>query len=493
MNSTEVITSWLKENHKLWMWVFLIGLFSYGFSVFNYNFGIDEDSAFAWGPKGFFVHHAMLNRWAMFAYYYVVLPGVFYPFIGNVLAILFISLSYCMFISKHPSLSLAQKLLFGGIAISLPPFGTMLEFSFMAAQVSCSAALIIFGYLLTIKGNTLWTKWLLPILLCTFAIFTYQSLLYIFPGVFFIDCLLGKFCIAKKSSCRILGRIIFICGVSLGCYVVGSKILHLITGIPQNHYGESVAVYLHRPLLESLRFLCGWLATAFKSTLLSPFWFLPVPLGILLLWGKPRWRYMVLLLLLIGYFFFPFLGLGLTLPIRSWFFAPFVYAALFLSASLVIPHKFRILFFIFSLWIVCFNSSINARSALLDDFSVKRDQLIASRIYNEVSDIAPKYLKDTKESLIIGTVKLPRILPKVSAGGGEIYGASFFSWCGEYIRIYRYLSIFGVELPPTINASPKAKMVKSLPAVRDMPAYPAKGFVKVVDEVLVIKLASQNQ
>ena len=492
MNPTEVLTHWVKENSKLLVAVVLIGVFSYGFSLVNYTFGIDEDSAFAWGPKGFFIHHAMLNRWAMLAYYYLLLPGVFYPFIGNVLGIVFISLAYCLFISNHAELTFSQKLLFCGLAISLPTYGTMFYFSFMVAQVSCSAALLVFAYLLTIKGHTLCTKWLIPILFCSFALFTYQSLLYIFPGLFLIDCLLGKFSIDERSSYRILWRILCICCVSLLCYVVGSKMLHLITGIPQSQYGESVAVYLHRPFLDSLKVLSGWLSAIFKSTLLSSFLFLPIPLGILLLRGKPHGRYALLLLLLVVYFFFPFLGLGLTLPLRSWFFAPFVYAALFLSAFVLLSQKYKIIFLIFSLWIICFNSSINARSALLDSFAEKRDQLIASRIFNEVSDVAPKYLKDAKHSLVIGTVKLNRILPKVADRGNEIYGASFFSWCGEYIRIYRYLSIFGVELPPTINASPRAKEIKSLPAVRDMPAYPAKGFVQVVDDVLVIKLADQK-
>ncbi len=428
----------------------------------------------------------------MFAYYYALLPGVFYPFIGNILALFFISLAYCLFISNHQSLTFSQKLLFCGIAISLPTFGAMFEFSFMVAQVSCSAALVVVAYLFTINGNTLVTKWVLPIILCTFATFTYQSLLYIFPGLFFIDCLLGKFDIAKKSSFRIFCRIIFLCGISLLCYVSISQLLHLITGIPQSQYGESVAVYLHNSFVKAFKILCKELKSKFDSTLLSPFWFLPIPIALILLCAKPRLRYAFSLCLVIGYFFFPYLGLGLALPIRSWFFAPFIYAALFLAACLQAPHKFRILFFIFSIWIVCFNSSINARSSLLDNFSEKRDQLIASRIYNELCVEAPQSLKNAKRSLIIiGKFKLEGILPNISNGDREIYGASFFSWNSEPQRIYHYLKIFGVKLPPSINGSPRAEKITSLAMVRDMPAYPARGFIRMVDDVLVIKLADE--
>lgn len=487
------LSRWIKANYTLLISVFLIGLFSYGFAIFNYNFGIDEDSAFGWGPQNFLLGQAQVNRWAMYAYYYVLLPGVFYPFIGNVLAIFFISLSYCIFISNHSSLFFSQKLLFCGIAISLPTFGAMLEFSFQTAQLSCSVALVIVAYLLVINGHTLLTKWVMPIILCTFATFTYQSLLYVIPGLFFIDCLLGKFDIAKKATYRVFGEVVFICVISLLCYVVGCMLLHLVTRIPQSHYGEHAAIYLHKSLVASILSLSNWLMKTFKSTLLSSFLFLPVPMGMILLCARPRLRYILLLFLIVGYFFFPFFGLGITLPIRAWFFVPFIYAAVFLSAYINVHHKFRILFLIFSIWIICFNSSINARFALLDNFSEKRDQLIASRIYNELSDVASTSLKDATRSLVIGTVKLTRILPEIGDGRREVFGASFFSWDGEHQRIYEYLKIFGVQLPPTINSSPEAQRLGSLAIVEDMPAYPAKGFIRVVDEVLIIKLSDQGK
>lgn len=473
--------------------MFLIGVFSYGFAVFNYNFGIDEDTAFGLGPKILITSHATINRWAMYAYYYVLLPGVFYPFIGNILAIFFVSLAYCMFISNHPRLSFSQKLLFCGLAISLPTFGTMLEFSFMVAQVSCSIALVVFAYLLTVNGNTLLTKWIMPIILCAFVAFTYQSLIYIFPGLFFIDCLLGEFNILKKGSYRLFCRIIVICVISLICYVVGSKILHLITGIPQSSYGENIALYLHRPLKESILIIYRWLGNWFNGALLKSFLFLALPIAIIILCGKPRLPYALSLFLIIGYFFFPFFGLGLRLPIRSWFFAPFIFAAIFLSAYITIDHRFKILFLIFSIWIVCLNSSINTKFALSDYFSEKRDQLVTSRIYNELYDTEPEYSKTTKRSIIIGTVDFKPLLPAVVDKIKETYGSSFFSWRGEHGRVYSYLNIFGVVLPPTINSTPEAQKIQSLPLVKDMPAYPAKGFIKVVDDVLVIKLSAQNK
>ena len=359
--------------------------------------------------------------------------------------------------------------------------------------MSCSAALVVFAYLLTINGNALLTKLIIPIILCIFATLTYQSLLYIFPGLWFIDCILGKFDIEKTLSYKIFGRIVFICIISIICYAAGCMLLHLITGIHQSHYGEHVAVYFHKSFVASFLSLYSWLLKIFNGTLLSSFLFLPIPMGIIIIYGKPRLRYIFLLLLITGYFFFPFFGLGLTLPIRAWFFVPFIFSAIFLSAYINIHRKFRIFFVIFSAWIICFNSSINARFALLDNFSGKRDQLIASRIYNELSDVVPNYSKDITHSLITGTVKLSRILPKINDARSEVYGASFFSWCGEYRRIYEYLKIFGVDLPPTINSTPQAGRIKSLAVVKNMPVYPAKGFVKVVDDVLVIKLSDQDK
>ncbi|MDE7371263.1 MAG: glucosyltransferase domain-containing protein, partial [Desulfovibrio sp.] len=245
------LSRWLSENYKLLVSVFLIGLFAYGFSVVNYSFLLDHDSAFIRNGPDFVINHARINRWAMIVYYYLLLPGVFYPFIGNILALFFVSLAYCMFITNHPSLSFSQKLLFCGIAVSLPTFGPMFNFSFMVAQVSCSISFVVFAYLLTINGNTFLTRCILPILLCSFATFTYQSLIYIFPGLFLIDCLLNKFNMGKKSTYRVFLRVVVICIISLICYVGGSELLHLITGISQHQHPAGKSIYLRKPIIES--------------------------------------------------------------------------------------------------------------------------------------------------------------------------------------------------------------------------------------------------
>lgn len=403
-----------------------------------------------------------------------------------------ISHIFCLLIVLHVYIKsfiiiISQKLLFCGIAISLPTFGAMLGFDFMVAQVSCSISLVIFAYLLTIDGKTLFTKWILPIILCSFATFTYQSLLYIFPGLFLIDCLLDKFNIAKKSSYRILGRIVGICIISLVCYVGGSLLLHLITGIPKHRHG--VWMYLSKSVEDGFIFMYRWVVLRFNSTLLSSFLFLPIPFGIILLCGKHRLRHAILIFFIICYFLFPFLGLGIALPMRAWFFVPFIYAAIFLCAYINTPLRLRIFFFIFSIWIVCYNSSINARFALLDNITERCDQLIASRVYNEIYDMPKKYLKSTKGCLIIGGVILKRILPKISDSDRDAYGVSLFSWG----RAYNYLSIFGVNLPPMINSPSEVDRIKSQKIVQDMPEYPEKGFVRIVDDVLVIKLSNYKK
>lgn len=83
----------LKKNIRLCVCIFLIGIFSYGFEICNFSLGIDEEAAFGVGAKNFIAGHASINRWAMFPYYYLLLPGVFYPFTGSVIALFSLSLS----------------------------------------------------------------------------------------------------------------------------------------------------------------------------------------------------------------------------------------------------------------------------------------------------------------------------------------------------------------------------------------------------------------
>lgn len=382
-----------------------------------------------------------------------------------------------------------MKVLFGGLAISFPIFGHMLAFSFMIAQVSCSAALTIFSYLLAVHGKNIFTRWVLPVLLCAFSLFTYQSLIYIIPALYFTDLLIGDGPLFAKSNFAYLPRLILICCSAIAAYFVGSHFLHIITGIPKSGYLETMAIYLREPFMIALKDIAAYLKALLRSEHLSALNFICVPVAILLASGKYRLSRLIILLAIMIYSLLPFFGLGLLLPMRAWWFVPVLFAGIFCAAITRLKKGARIAFFAFGIWIILFNSSINTRLSMLDYFAAQRDQLIASRIYNELCDISPNYLHNVRKSVVLGTIKMDNPLPKVMDGVREVHGGSFFSWFGEVGRVYSYLDCLGVQLPPSVNSTNAYREIISLDSVRQMPYYPEKGFIRIVGDVLVIKLA----
>lgn len=482
-----------KDVYRLWICIFLVGIFSYGFSIFNFNLGIDTEFVLSGGIHDYLISFSTINRWAMWIYYYLLLPGVFFPYIGGIIALTALSFAYSIYASNHKSLDFSARLIFGALAISFPTFGMMLYFGFMIAQVSCSAALTIFAYLLARDGKTIVTGYVLPIVFSTFGLFTYQSLLLIVPALYLIDALLIDAPLLARSRYEPIPRLVIMCLSSIIIYYSGSELLHIITGILQSNYSENFSVWSSHGIIDGLASVYNHLVFRLNSTAMAPTWLVIIPVFIIVLSSKYKVVNIVILFFIVLFVLFPFFGMGILLPIRAWFFVPIIFAGCFVGAFKQLHSRSRFIFILLCFITLCFNSSINTKLMLADSLANQRDQIIAERIYNSIYDIAGGQLHQIKNSLVISTVDLDPVLPKIVYRIQEGPGASFFSWGKETSRIRAYMCVLGIPLPPTLTDTNKEQQIRSMENVRNMPTYPEKGFVQVVGDVLVVKMNSDMQ
>lgn len=476
--------------YHLWASIFLIGLFTYGFCIFNFHLGIDMDYAFMGGVDSNLVVQARYGRWAMWAYYYFLLPGVYFPFTGSIIALVALSFSYSIYASSHKNLTFSTRLIFGALAISFPTFGAMLYFGFQIAQVSCSAGIAIIAYLLARDGKTSVTKYVLPIILCAFSVFTYQSLILIIPALYLIDALLSDAPLLKKSRYVLLARLFIICLISIVVYYFCSRILYAISGISKSSYSDNFNIWTNQSLLEGWISVYHFIIYRINLSYMTTIWFALIPIIVLFVASKRKLTNIIITVSIIFFMLFPFFCLGIALPVRSWFFAPIIFAGLFMAAIKKSSFKSQIVFTIVCFMIVCFNSSINAKLTIADSLASERDQIIAARIYDSIHDLEIDQLETVKASLIISTPNLEPILPKVLNGLQECYGGSFFAWFKQTSRIYSYMRMLGISLPPALSDPGRVQQIRAMEYVQNMRAYPDKGFVQVVDGVLIVKMNS---
>lgn len=478
------------QNYKFVFLVFFAGYFAYGYEMGQLNFGIDEeynwtdlDACYQWYGK--------IGRWMLIAYDQMFLHWAHYPFISGFLALFMFSVAYAAWLGTHKDASFTAKLLFGSLAISFPTFGHMLMFSYQIAFVAASSALVIFAYLLAVKTNNFIYKYVISTIFLALALLTYQSLIIIFFALFFIDNFFNifRFDFIKKSL-----LIVFLAILSVALYLISDNVLKFIYNVDATDYlsyhfvwgnGNFEIIYANMK-----KFLAELLSGDIYTFTVFPI--LVIPAIILLLTCKNRMEIVASLILLYLFSVALFVLFGTHLPSRIFIYLPILYSGLFYLAYKITNIIGKYVVVITSLYIVITNASINTQLSMQTTFANLRDQIVTGRVVNEIYDNAPNYMALGKKTLICGAVaeKIPKVPSPGFAIGPEAYGASFWAWDGgSPWRIKSYLYALGIPLPEIIDAG-QGKAIMEKEDFKKMPNYPDSGFVRLFDDVLVIKLSS---
>lgn len=133
---------------------------------------------------------------------------------------------------------------------------------------------------------------------------------------------------------------------------------------------------------------------------------------------------------------------------------------------------------------------------MADSYARKCDEIIASRIANAIYDTIPGYMEQAKYVAFIGQYRTANELGRgydsklnssIKHGASELFGQSYFKLSSDEAgRIRHYLLWLGIEMP-WLSSQQKRSEIMASKQFESMPCYPDKGFVKIINETLVIK------
>lgn len=488
--------AFLCQHRFLILGIFCAGAFSFGHELFNFVYGIDEEVWLASGHR-YFNAYAANGRWAMHIYEWLLLPGMGFSFIGPCLALIFLSLGISLWLSAHEETGYCGQFLAGILVISFPIFAHAMQFTFMFFAVCCSWALVILAYELVAresgKGVLANLPGLIaPTLLLAFATATYQSLSYLIFAPLVADCLLARPGIRPaRLFCRLL--IVGLCGLAI--YFLSDYALKTAFNVPRNGYLENQIGWISRQPRDIMASLWTYLGIVAGGRVIT-FHTMPLfGLAALVVLFRGRARGLGALALAICYVAAWPIFYGGPVPTRILLFLPLVPGGLFLAAWKMSGQLCRYGLFFLAVFIFLQNSSINTRLALLDDFARKQDELVAMRVASEIWDVEPDYMQKARAVVFIGRIPSGKSEMKeddypTARRNLEVFGSSFWEWDkGTPWRMWCYMYNIGFHIPPLASAGEREKMMANAEFLR-MPSWPAQGCVRMIGDVLVIKLVN---
>lgn len=182
-----------------------------------------------------------------------------------------------------------------------------------------------------------------------------------------------------------------------------------------------------------------------------------------------------------------FVLIGSWLSARMMLYLPFLSAGIFFAAYINFNNFIKVIIAAVAFFIVISNAAIDTKLFMLETVVRQRDAMIATRVMDEIYDVAPNYMGKVRSVLFLGAIPPEKTIPHFDTHDQE--GFSFSFWSNKYQHkwmLYGFLKSFGVTLPPLAEGEDEASIAEKAGA---MPAYPASGCVRIIDKILVVKLS----
>ena len=219
------IKKFFKENYKLMIVTFLIGILVHGFALTNELLTYDEiNNLFGKGTS------FQSGRWGLELVSFLF-PNVSMPWYNGLFSIAILSISFCLVIYIFEVKNKYFKLLICSILMSFPAISNTFVFMYAIPAYSISILLAIISVVLLRSKKIVLN--ILAIITIVLSLSIYQA--YICITLIMLIMLLMKDCIDEKKSindiiCSIAKYIILIV-VSLGLYLVITKAINHILNI----------------------------------------------------------------------------------------------------------------------------------------------------------------------------------------------------------------------------------------------------------------------
>jgi len=490
------VHEYLKENANLIFALAAVALCAYGFELFQLNLTVDEElHAEYLGPTLGWVSQ---GRWGMYLLNKFILPYTVIPFTPLFIALIFHIAAVLLMLEGWKITSKLERFIVGAICVAFPTMAYMYTFSTISYGIGiglfCSA-LSLFFY----ARNSGWKRYL-TILPASFAIAIYQGFLPVLAALFLVYMIRTQI----HSEKPILFDIIAIASIliiSLFIYYAIQNLIFIIGVVPELAYvSDFIDVgFLQRYFSTVLRriwsyaFLPVYLGDEgiYSINLRSLAFLLFVSfLGLFIHLVKSRrsltnWLFVISLLLLLS--ISPFLSGFLMqgyMSLRFLVALPVVISGIVMLGMLGSSRSFKLVTALLATYCIFqFVTSTNHLFAS-SHLAFEADRILATRLITRIEDAQGEAnTQEVRYIEIIGYYSRPatNLIPKI-----ETFGASFFE-VGQGIpgRIASFLGIAGFERLQEVSVDRRAELV----AIADsMPTWPDKGSIKVVEDIVLIKL-----
>jgi Glucosyl transferase GtrII len=483
----------VRNSRALLGWL-LVGTLVYGFAITNGSLSIDEElgfffkNPFAWAEQG---------RWGIWLLKLVFGTFLPLPFFQPALAVLVLAGSALLWsfvftrASDNRLLNSPWLTFFAVVYLTLPLNAYYLSFNTYNFEISCglvfSALSVLFAWMWQFEqgGQRAFAT---SAMFSTLAISTYQSFAIVCAGGILATYLLHLTTLASLPSSAEIVRKSFYLGVPLivGCaFYLGVSLVVLAHGSYVDSlfkWGKQDNAFILKWLWQYVvEFFRGGAFSGGRSVSLLAIAGL-VSLAILV-WRAARTGSIAPPLILLALFGSPFylsFALGMPMNARTQQVVPVVYGAfvLLLILQLRLEQRARMLALVATVLAVTWNGQANTRLFLSEYFAFKRDEAIAHRLAEQLSQSG--WNGDAVPLAVIGrSPGQPEIFPR-----SDTFGASFFAWENGTRAAY-FMQLLGYPF-----VSPSAAQWKTALAVSEsLSDWPRRGSVRFVDGVAIVRMS----
>lgn len=455
-------------------------LAAYGYALFNFTISIDGEY------RDNFSVTISLGRWLHSLLKLYILPEPYVPFATVAFGLfIFAFSSFIISITLFKDIFLAS--ICSVLFFSIPQLAYQIQFINQADTVAISFLLgALSAWLILVRdGNK--KNVTLSILCMVGSISIYQSMFNFVPLI--AMCYVVSNRMPMKQSLRLLSLVAVLTLVSIGLYFILNKIAQLIFDINASSYLSQTVSWGNITPSETISFLYR-----FTAGLLS----------FDIFYGINVYTLAILVSLMVAVYLFvkgmyveaimmpciafmPFVIVylfGANQAPRTFTAAPVAFSFI-LTLALSLINK-RTLSTAASFGLLC-SSSVNASALFHSDFLARQyDVRMASAIVNAAESVQPSISGKQFKIYFYG-----------GSNGGEwnklpksnVFGSSFFAWDGgNTARIASFISSYGIA--NTIPA-PRSFAKKVKKDVSEMNVWPAKDSIRIIDNVVVVKIGEK--
>lgn len=463
---------------------FFTGIAVNAVDVFTIKYGIDSEVYAIIDSPQIYYDTQRYGSWIL----YYILPFARYHIISQIIGIFVLTLAGLLTVSRH-NISNGAKLLFVLLFVTYPNFAFLQYFYFQSAYNFIGLLLVVIAYRLIEKNNVL--LYIPAVIFLFIGISSYQSNIAVFLSVMMINVILDY--INDKNIKISLINIIkstIILLISIVIYYI--IIIFTNKGLDAYHsdfigYKQGIIKGLGHAFTNIWRVLSsnGFQGSHTANIIIT------VIVIIYLLYSikhykqyKENIKFIVLMFLWLLSIFSLNIVFGSALPVRAKLAVAF-YPAFILMLVYCFNNKLRYLVIILAVFITGYHVTYIVKYQMSYYAAFKQDEVTASNIINKINSKYPEIYTGKYKINFTGAVSNTHKHPLIT--GKDVFSASFFSWDGgDSYRILSFLKLQGFPMNIQLGNVTDDIMKK----VKDMPAYPDNECVKLIDDVVIVKLSN---